>query len=387
MKGKQLIILTLLALVLGGLALWSTRKEAHRTTPSQMGRKLLPDLQQKLNDVNAIVIRSASGTATVGRLDGIWRVGGRQNYPAEFGKVRDLLTKLADVKILQAMRSSPNLLKDLQLAAEGGADGQATVIELQDKTGKALASLRVGKPRTRAPATEEMSAYGSLPDGRFVAVGNEQVYLIGDPLNELAAADRDWLDHDLFTVNNSDLVALTVTGATTGVARLERPASGGEWVMTGLPAGKVLDSSKATGLASAMGFLRFEDLADSQLTPAQTGMDQPVTVQGKTLKGEIYTVRIGKATEDNVYRYASFSAAFEAPPEPAPTGGTNDAAVAKARAEEQARTAADVKQLNDKISPWVYLLNRYQVESLIKGQADLIKDAQEAKQAEPQEAP
>lgn len=390
MKAKHLIVLTLVALALGSLALWSMRKEVHRTTPAQIGKKLLPDLQNQLNDIQAVVVRTASGTAAVARIDGVWRVPGKRNYPAEFGKIRDLLTKLADLKILQAMRAAPALLKELQLVPPGSdAASQTIVVDLQDKNGKTLASLRVGKTRSRAAANEDMNPYGGLPDGRFVATDAAQIFVIGDALNDLVTDDRNWLDHELFTVTAGDLVAITVTGATNGTARMERPADGGDWMLPDLPPGKTADMSKLNGLASSLGFLRFEDLADPTLTPEQTGLDKPVTVQGRARNGAIYTVRLGKLTENGTYRYVAFNAAFEAPAEPAPSAaGTNEVAAAKARAEEQAKTAADMQKLNERISPWVYLATRYEADALAKGQADLLKDAtEEAKKTESTEAP
>lgn len=382
MKAKQLAILILLAVLLAGLAVWSSRKEARRANPAQVGAKLLPDLEAKLNDVNTIVVRSASETATVSRVEGIWRVAGKFNYPADFAKVRELLTRLADLKVLQSMRASPALLTDLQLgpatAAEPGAEPAS--VELLNKDGKPLASLRAGKPHLRSTTGgDEMGAPGGYPDGRFVTTGTDRILVIGDPLSELSASDKNWLDAELVNVGAADLTHIEISGATSGVARLDRPAASADWTLKDVPADKETDAAKLTRVSSALSFLRFDDIADPALKPEQTGLDKPVTFVGRTAKGEVYTVRLGKSPQGDTRRYAAFSVAFEPPAAPAPAAtDTNAVAAAKAQAEEQTRTAATVKQLNDRMIPWVYLLSSYQAEALAMGHDDLIKPKPQA---------
>ena len=384
MKGKQLVVLIVAALLLAGLAIWSSRKEARRGAPAQVGNKLLPELEAKMNDVNAIVVRSVTETTTVARVDGTWRVTDKFNYPADFTKIRELLTRLADLKILQSMRASPALLADLQLSATAVAEpgAQTLSLEFRDKDGKALATLRAGKPHVRsAPGGEEAGpGGGGYPDGRFVATGTDRILVVGDPLSELTASDKNWLDAELVNVAATDLTRIDVTGATSGVVRLDRPGTSPDWTLKDIPAGKEADTSKLPRVSSALSFLRFEDIADPKLTPEQTGLDKPVTFVGRTAKGEVFTVHVGKSPQGDTRRYAAVSVAFEPPtaPTPAPTD-TNAVALAKTQAEEQAKTAARVKQLSEKLGSWVYLLNSYQAEALCMGHDDLVKPKQQEK--------
>jgi hypothetical protein len=380
MKIRQLVVLIVVAAVLIGLAVWSSRKESRRTAPAQIGAKALPGLDAKVNDVDAIVVRSATETARVARVDGTWRVTGKHGYPADFSKVRDLLIKLADLKVAQSLRATPALLKDLQVDPSSAPERQALVIELLDKSGKSIASLRAGKTHMRSSPGEEMSPYGAYPDGRFVAAARDRVSLVAETLTEVSASDKNWMDSDLLNVNNGDLSHIEITGATTGVVRLDRPAAGGDLAVKDIPADKEADASKVSRVTSALSYLRFDDVADPTLTPAQTGLDKPVTFQAKTAKGQIYTVRVGKTPEGDSRRYAAFAIAHEAPPAPDPAD-TNAVAAAKAGAAEQAKLAADAKQLNAKLSPWVYLLNSYQTEALCMGQGDLLKTKEPEKKA------
>ncbi|MEI6147898.1 MAG: DUF4340 domain-containing protein [bacterium] len=389
MKFKQLAILGLCAAVLVIVAVKMSRNETHRTSPSQIGNLVLPDLGKSVNDIATILIRSSSATTRIARVEGIWRVPGKYAYPADFSKVRDLLTKLVDLKILQALRASPSLLTELQLEAGASTPESATtLIELQDPAGKTRAALRIGKPRVREPAAAEASPYGAYPDGRFVATDNNHVYLVGDALNECATPEKDWLDSEFLNVNASDVTSVEVTGLTSGVVRVDRASSpGGELTLKELPPDQTADPAKLTSLAAALSYLRFEEIADPKLTPEQTGLDKPVVFKGITRQGEVYTVRVGKSPEGDTRRYVSATVAFEAPPTPAPGTNATQVAALKAEAEAQKKTADAAQQLNAKLSPWVYLINSLQAEAMTKGRADLIAVKQEKNQATIPEAP
>jgi hypothetical protein len=388
MKFKQLAILGLCAVVLAIVAVKMSRNETHRTSPSQIGNLVLPDLGKSVNDIATILIRSSSTTTRIARVEGIWRVPGKYAYPADFSKVRDLLTKLVDLKILQALRASPSLLTDLQLEVGSSApESAATLIDLQDADGKTRATLRLGKPRVREPSAAGAGPYGAYPDGRFVATDNNHLYLVGETLDECASSEKEWLDSEFLNVNASDLTSIEVAGLTSGVVRVERAAQGGELALQGLPPDQAADPAKLTSLAAALSYLRFEDIADPKLTPDQTGLDKPVVFKGRTRQGEVYTVRVGKSPEGDTRRYVSATVAFEAPPPPAPGTNATQVAALKAEAEAQKKTADAAQQLNAKLSPWVYLINSLQAEAMTKGRADLIAVKQEENQATIPEAP
>lgn len=376
MKAKQLITLAGVAAAMIGLAVWSSKQEARKTEAAAIGGKVLPDLQKQLNDIAAIRIQAPDSTVTVTRTEGVWRVPAKWNYPADFGKVRDLLNKLADVKTLQSIRTTPAERAELQLLtpADRGTTNReqtATLIQMLDKSGKAVSALYLGKVRSRPGPEPGMGGY---PDGRFVMSSEGQTSLIGDSLSEVTTTGRDWLDNDFLNV--SDVVAIHVSGGTNGEIRAERATPEGELKLKDpIPDTKEVDSSKLSQLGSALSYLRFEDVADPKLPPAQTGLDKPLTYEALSKKGEKITLRLGKSPAGDSRRYASVSVAFEAPAAPASSGSdTNQIAQAKARETENAKTAASVKTLNARLSPWIYLLGQSNAETLGMGYNELLKD-------------
>ncbi len=376
MNVKTLITLTGIAAVMIGLATWSSRKETRKTEAASLGNKAFPTLQTQVNEITSIRIQSPAETATVTRVDGIWRVPGKWNYPADFGKIRDLLRKLTDTKILQTVQTTPSERGELQLltATDTGSTNReqcATRIQLLDSQGSALSSLYLGKTRSR-PGPE--SGMGGVPDSQFIMTDAGQTSLIGDTFSDVTTRDKDWLDTDFLAI--IDIISVQITGKPTGDIHATRATPTDDLKMKGtLPDNKEVDSQKLASLGSALNYLRFDDLANPKLSPDQTGLDKPILYHATSKKGEKVTLRIGKSPAGDTKRYASVSVAFEAPAFPPQSGAdTNQVALAQAREKENAQTAVSAKLLNEKFSPWIYLLSPESAETLTQGFQDILKD-------------
>jgi hypothetical protein len=376
MNAKQLITLAGLAAVMAGLATWSSRKETRNTEAASLGNNAFPALQKQVNEIASIHIQSPTETTTVSRVDGIWRVPGKWNYPADFGKIRDLLRKLADAKILQSIQTTPTERGELQLltSTDTGTinrEQRATRIQLLNSQGSAISSLYLGKTRSR-PGPE--SGMGEYPDSQFVMTDAGQISLIGETFPEATAHDKDWLDTDFLAL--TDIIAVHVTGRPTGEIHATRATPTDDLKVQGtIPDNKEVDSTKLGSLGSALNFLRFDDVADPKLSPEQTGLDKPAIYEATSKKGEKATLRIGKSPAGDTKRYASVAVAFATPALPAPSGAdTNQVALAQAREKENTQTAASAKRLNDKFSPWIYLLSPESADAMTQGFQDLLKD-------------
>lgn len=372
MNSKNLVILAGVAAALIGGAVWSTRTESRHTTALGLGDPVLPGLKEKLNEIAALSIHSGSATITVARTGDTWRVPGKWNYPADFNRVRDTLTKLSDLKVLQVLHTTPSDLAELQLQAAGSnLEHQANGIVLRNQKGDTLATLYAGKTHSR-PGPSEAMGMGSFPDSQYVMDDKGQVSLVGEVLQDLQVPEQSWLDTEFVSLN--DILSFRVSGCTKGDFEASRLTLGEEFKLAAaVPSGKDLDNSKLNQAGSVLSYLRFEDVANPRLTPAQTGLDKPVTYQARTQKGQIVTVKVGQATAQESSRYIAVTVAYEPPPMPAPSG-TNSEAVAKAQAEQVTKAAAEAKALNEKLSPWVYAISRETAETLSWGLGDFLKD-------------
>ena len=377
MKSKQLIILAAVAALLAGAAALLTKNQSRESTAPGIGAKLLPGLRNQINDTARLTIASPSSTVTVSRIEGTWKVASKWNYPADFGKIREALNKLADLKSLQVIRTSPRARASMHLltAADTGATNReqcATVVRLEGADNKTVATLALGNTTSRPGPSDDTGGMGGYPDGQYVMTDAGEVHLTGEVLHEFTGSAIDWVDRDF--INLSDVLSVRITGGSKGDVIVERASASDELKLVAvIPTNKVADATKISQIGSALGYFRFEDVADPKVEPAGTGLDKPVTYTARTRKGEVITVKVGTVTADGHARYMTAAAAFEPPVLPPPSG-TNQEAVVKARAEENAATAAAIKALQEKIGPWIYLIPQDSSAALTYGLQDLLND-------------
>lgn len=381
MKTKQLIFLGGIAVVLIGLATLSSKNATQRTAAPALGSKVLPALADKVNDVEILSIQTPATTTTAARIDGLWRIPSKWNYPADFSKIRAAMNKLVDLKVLQSIRTTASARAEFNLltTADTGSTNRescATRIALQGSDGRTLAQLDLGKTRSR-PESPDSMGMGSYPDSRYVMNAAGQVMLVGDTLDEFASSVQPWLDMEFATLN--DVLAIEVKPATQPGFAIERTTPEAEFTFKGAtPAGKVVEPSKLSQTGTALSYIRFEDVADPKLSPAVTGLDKPDTFRARSRNGEVVMLRVGRSPVGETTRYATVSVAFEPPVTPA-ASGTNQAAVAKAQADQNTQVAATAKALNEKLSPWIYLISKETADSLCPQEKDLFTDKKDTK--------
>lgn len=382
MNGKHLLLLTIVAAILVGMAMLSTQKQA-KASSSAVGGKAIPGLA--INNIQTIEIKAPASTVTVAKVDGIWRVANRHNYPADFDKIRELLTKLADLKTLQSIRATEQQRRELHLIPGSTSDAltQPTILDLKDASGKSLETLLLGKERMRPSANPEASPYDSFPDGRFIATSKGNILLVGDALPEAVTTPRSWMDEEFIKVKSEDIASIEISGSTKGAILLTRANSNSEFTIPHVPEGKEADATKLSRLTSTLNDLKFEDIATPGTPDEKMGLNKPITFIARTFKGESFTITIGQATAPESKYYARFAASFSAPPAAAGTDTTNQLVTAQAALNE--KSAADTKILSDKLSPWTYILDSYNAEALSMGFTDLLKDKPkpEEKKSEP----
>ena len=211
MKVKNLIILLVLAVILIGLAVLSSRDKS-RSATNVIGTLILPDLP--VNDVEKLVVSSSSDTLTVAKVEQVWVVPQKFNYPADFTKIRDVLLKLSELKIGQVIHVDESQRPNLKMTAPGdpvALDETGTLMELFGKENNKLASLLMGATHSRQSRGPQ--SFGGYPDGRYVSSDDgKNVYLTSETLNEISTEIKDWLDTDLINVPSSEIKDITISG-------------------------------------------------------------------------------------------------------------------------------------------------------------------------------
>ncbi|MBI3192433.1 MAG: DUF4340 domain-containing protein, partial [Pedosphaera parvula] len=244
MNRKQLTLLIVLVAVLGGvgLALYKSNQGAWVSGKKDSSAKLLGDFP--LNDVAQLTIKQSSNEVSLVRQNDSWRVRERGDYAANFDEISELIRKLWELKPVQAVKAGQSHLARLELAEPGKGKGAGTLVELKDKSGKAIKSIMLGKQHMKegGASSSPFGGGGSWPNGRYVMVANhpETISLVSESFSDADGKPERWLKKDFFKIEKIRSIAVK-TPAATNDWQAARESESGVWKLAGLKPGEEAD--------------------------------------------------------------------------------------------------------------------------------------------------
>ncbi len=388
MNRKQLITLVVLGLVIGGLgiALYTRRQASWKESDQAMGQKILQDFP--LNDIAQIHIKQADAELTLAKVNDLWAVKERWDYPANFSQISELLRKMADLKSVQTLQIGPSQYGRLALLSPEKEKGTnvGTLIEFKDKTGKLVRSLLVGKKATRGSDNASPFGGGDYPVGRYVALPDhpQNVWVISDTLSDLESKPDHWLNKDeFFKVEKLRSIAVTHPNATNSW-KITREKEGGDLELADKQPGEEFDKNKAYSAGTALSYPRFDDVVDPAAKPADTGLDQPILAKIETFDHFNYTIKAAKAKGANGENY-HLQMTVDASLVKERTPGQDEKPEDKAKLDKEFQD--NLKKLEDKLKQekacekWTYVVSKWTIDPLLKERKDFLaeKKAEEKK--------
>jgi uncharacterized protein DUF4340 len=379
MNRKQLAILLVLVIVLGGAGLVLRNKQSASWTggdPS-IGKKPLSDLA--VNDVTHISLKQGTNELNLVKKDDLWRVRERNDYPANYSEISDFLLKVRDLKIVQSEKAGASQLARLALAS-GPGPNPALVVDFKGQNDKTLKSLLLGKKHMKKG--DRSAQFGDMgdegwPDGRYVKVGSDsdRVSLISDSLANIEPKPDQWLNKDFFKIEKVRSIAVAFPNATNSW-KLARDTESAEWKLADARPGEQLDSSKASGVASPLSSPSFTDVMTS-VKPEETGLVKPTVVTADTFDNFTYILKVGQKTNDNF----PLAMTIAAQPAKERVAGKDEKPEDKAKLDKEFKETQ--KKLEEKLSQeksfekWVYLVSTWTVDPLLKERSQLMAEKKE----------
>ncbi|MDA0576623.1 MAG: DUF4340 domain-containing protein [Verrucomicrobia bacterium] len=362
MRSRPLIILLVLALAMVGIAVKTRDRATTTAAHARPGGLLLPDLP--VNEIARMTIMSDGVTSTVTRTSGVWTLAEKHHYPANFSRVRDALRKFAELKTGDQRRVTPDTRKDFGIVTPAAGQPDATRIELADAGGKIVAALLLGKHHLRKAATD--SPYGGeFPDGRYVSAdGGDTIYMIKDTLSEINAQGTSWIESEILNIEASQLVRVSLADDAGATLAFTTTESGDALTLEGLADNEELDPSQLASLRNALAYVNLHDVADPALDDAAMGFDSPARFTAETRDGRQIKALIGNNVAGGG-RYIRYHVERLG----TPTQDTN----ATAEVASMIASAEDVAALNEKLTPWTFVVPGYKAESLVLTRATLVK--------------
>lgn len=374
MNRKQLTLLVVVGLLLGGLALYfaNSRKAEFETRDAGIGEKLLGDFPA--NDVGQVTLHSATGMVNLVKED-VWVVKERSNYPASFSEVAELVRKLWELKPVQSQKVGQSQWARLDLLPPDTKDAGtnvATLVELKTRDGKPVRSLLLGKKQMR----DTEGQFGGFPVGRWVAIpdNKETVFVVNEAFSEVEPKADAWLDKDFFKVEKLKALSLVSTNATNSWS-LTRTNETSDWVLTDKRDYEELDKSKLSSFNWAFSSPSFNDVFPKDAETVKGAFDHPVVIHMETFGGFKYDVKVGSQPDNDSY-YVTVSTTADlpsertAPPDEKPEDKEKNE---KAWKEEQDKLRDKLKK-EKRLGDWVYKVSKWTVDSVLKDRHALLAE-------------
>lgn len=359
MNRKQLLLVLAALVILGsaGLILINQHRESWNGSGTKMGDKVLPEFHP--NDVAAIHIKDANGELNLIHKNDLWRVQEREDYPANFGRISDILIKLQGLKVVEAETVGASQLAHVSLDEPGTSRG-GTLVEFKDGRGKTLTALLLGRKHMREQGESSHSITAGEADGRYILVRSDpkNVLLVPDALASLAPSPEIWLSKDFFKVERPKSITLTATNETDSW-KLTRENDSAPWTLADGKPGEFLDTNKASRIASVLNSVTFSDVIPADAGTA-ADLEKPMTMEVETFDGFAYTLKIARVSENSDHLTVAVTARIPA--------GQNEKLQEKLR-QEQA------------LASWVYVVNSWILDPLTQTRAQLLQGYRDEKLA------
>ncbi|MGB8168890.1 MAG: DUF4340 domain-containing protein [Chthoniobacteraceae bacterium] len=373
MKGKQLALLLVLVVVVGG-ASWYLQK-GNRSTWSETGTGAGGKVVNlALNDVARVTIKAPDGELNLVKKDDTWTVQERADYPAAFEKVSDLLRKVWDLKTVQEVKVGASQLPRLELIEPGKGDNAGTLVDFKDKDGKRLEALLLGKKFLKKGDTS-MGDMPGFPAGRYLMpLGDKaKVSLVSESFEDTTPKPETWLKKDFIKIEAPKSISLAGTTEPQHW-KLTRESGAGDWKLADAKPDEQLDNAKASPLNSLFVSAGFVDVLAPDAKPADTGLDKPAVATFETTDNFTYTLKIGKLTGDSYPVTVEVSANLAKERTPGKDEKPED------KTKLDADFQANLKRLEEKLAGEKkfegrpYLIAKFTIDSLLKDRAALLAE-------------
>ena len=384
MGTKALIRLVLVLLVLGGVAailhFGGAGGSVSEVGSSTDKKKVFDNFP--INEVAKIVVKEKNGSLTLAKGAKSWEVAEREGYPAGAEPIVGLLRKVWDLNVVQPItigRTQYGRLNLVDPANTEAKEGEtATLLAFQDKDGKELASLWLGKVYERSEGRPDPFGGGMAKTdaGRYVKRGDgNSVYLVGETFADIKTEAPGWLDKEFFKVEKIKSIEI-VTATKTDDWKLERSEEAGDFTLANATPAEKLDPNKVSTMKAAFSTAQMEDVfIGEEKTKQKTGAAAFKIV---TFDDFNYEVAVGEKNDLNELPL-SLKVSAELPKERKKGEEESEEEKKKLDGEFAAKVAALQKKLDQekRLEGHLFKVRSYVVDSLIKKRSELMEEKKE----------
>ena len=337
MRQRSLIPLACATVVLVVLAIVTLTVGDRGVSRAAPNVRAFPALADKLSDVASVTVERQGSTMTFIRDGDSWLVSEKSNYPANAGKISQIVRAMADLTLVEPKTQKAELYRRLELDDPG--KGKSALVTVKDKSGGAIAEAIVGKRR--------YDRLGAGNDGVYLRKsGDAQAWLARgslDPSGEMSS----WLERRILDIPESRIAKVTLTQTDGTKLVISRPAADAKFAVEDAPAdAKFKSETTIAGPAMALESLDLDDVKPATELPVPD--KDVVTAAFTTFDGLTVDVRLIDRDKTN---WVAISASGSGTAEP------------------------EAKKIDEKASRWTYAIPAYKASQIKTKLADLLEPA------------
>lgn len=371
MNPKTFKVLAILTVVFGGLAfLISSLGGSSSAADAEVG-PLFPDLD--VNAVAEIHVVGADDEFLVKKVDGVWTMPDKGQFPIQFDKVKTVAMAFKNFELVEEKTANPALYPKLGVEDPSEEDATSKKVTLKDANGNVMASLVLGNTKAQRARVGEGAMYVRRPDE------GPSLEVRGTVFVEAIATN--WLDKKITQIPGDRVARATVTHADGEVLVLSKDKpEDSEFKVEGIPEGRELTWEGAgTPVGGALNYLNMDDVkrASDVALDDSTG----TTLRFEFWDGLVIDARTHTAEELEDKAYLTLEASYdgnlrelgrELPlgPMPAEEVAPEDPADERKSVED---VEAEIATFNDQHREWIYVLPSYTAANFRKRLEELLK--------------
>ncbi|MBV8215393.1 MAG: DUF4340 domain-containing protein [Verrucomicrobia bacterium] len=373
MKRQQVYLLLGAALVLAiaGIIFQVVRSAGWKGEAAD----LEPFAKLPVNNVEKLVIKSSKDKVTLQKVSDIWTVAERNGYPADFSKIRELITALWEFKVVRQLDVGPSQFGRLNIVAPGQGDHSGVELDLSDAGGKSIKSLIFGKAFGGENSSGDEEEEAPSGNGRFVydPSDKDKVYLSKENFYTVDAAPKNWLDKDFIKAEGVKEVERISSPDSEGwkISKKDEKAA---WAFVDAKPGETLKSEAVASLGNFSP--NFEDVKPANTPDSETGLNKAVTVNLETFDGFKYALEIGgEAPEQSRFFRFKVSADLPTKRTAEPNESPDDKKKKDDEFNKQQETLKTRLAAEQKLQNWIFEVESYSLETFLKPRKDILKEA------------
>ena len=148
-----LLGVTVILVVLAAIAATRTDRNVVRVAANE---RALPGFGPKLGELAWIRLTHGTTKINFAQIGGQWAEVEKGNYPANQGKIRQMLLALADLSLIEPKTERPD--KFARIGLDDPSNGKSTQVTVQDRTGATIGELIVGSRKIDLAAALSFAA-------------------------------------------------------------------------------------------------------------------------------------------------------------------------------------------------------------------------------------